>query len=203
MSTELQWSGLAIRFRGCGRSTGDFSLARWVDDARAAIQYLRIETEPQGLWVCGFGTGGAVGLMAAADEESVSGVAVASAPADFDDWAESPERLLRHARDVGVIKDPAFPPDLERWNQELREVRSVAAAELVAPRPLLVLHGSDDEAVPHFDARAVADAHGSADLRFVSGGGHQLRHDPRAIAILLAWLDRKSVGFEQTEGEPV
>ena len=37
----------------------------------------------------------------------------------------------------------------------------------------------------------MADAHGSADLRIIGGAGHQLRHDPRAIAVFLGWLDRK------------
>ena len=50
--------------------------------------------------------------------------------------------------------------------------------------------GSDDEAVPPFDGRVLGDAHGSAELRIIVGAGHQLRHDPRAIAILLGWLDR-------------
>ena len=54
----------------------------------------------------------------------------------------------------------------------------------------MVVHGSDDESVPVFDARAVADGHGAADLRIVQGAGHHLRHDPRAIAILLGWLER-------------
>lgn len=189
------WNALTVRLRGCGESGGDFSLARWVDDAAAAIHYLRTETRPRGLWVCGFGTGGAVGLVAAAADPSVSGVAVAGSPADFDDWATDPERLLTHAREVGVIRNASFPADLDAWNAELRQVKAVAAAETLAPRPLLVLHGSEDEAVPHFDARLVADAHGNADLRFVVGGGHQLRHDPRAVAILLGWLDRQAVGL--------
>ena len=192
-----EWNALAIRLRGCGGSGGDFSLARWVDDASAAIRFLRAETRPRGLWVCGFGTGGAVGLVAAADDPDVTGVAVAGSPADFDDWAADPERLLSHAREVGVIKSSSFPTNLERWNAELKEVRAVEAAEVLAPRPLFVLHGSEDDAVPHFDARMVADAHGSADLRWVQGGGHQLRHDPRAVAVLLGWLDRQAVGLIQ------
>ena len=61
----------------------------------------------------------------------------------------------------------------------------------VAPRPVLVVHGTDDESVPAFDARVVADAHGSAELRMLSGAGHALRHDPRAVAVLLGWLDRQ------------
>ena len=37
----------------------------------------------------------------------------------------------------------------------------------------------------------LADAHGSADIRIIEGGAHQLRHDPRAVAVLLGWLDRQ------------
>ena len=60
-------------------------------------------------------------------------------------------------------------------------------------RPLLVLHGVDDAEVPVDDARALADAVGA---QLPSSGwcrapGHRLRHDPRAIATLLGWLDRQ------------
>lgn len=200
VSRELGWSAMTIRFRGCGNSTGDFSLARWVDDSSAAIRHLRAETQPDSLWVCGFGTGGSVGLVAAAELADVSGAAVIGSPADFDDWAENPDQLLQHSREVGAISTASFPGDRDQWNAELREVRAIRAAETFGDRPFLVLHGSEDEAVPHFDARALADAHGSADLRFVQGGGHQLRHDPRAIAILLGWLDRQALDVEDFSG---
>jgi putative redox protein len=35
----------------------------------------------------------------------------------------------------------------------------------------------------------LADAHGHAELRIIDGAGHQLRYDPRAVAVLLGWLD--------------
>ncbi len=191
--TDLGWNAMSIRFRGCGKSTGEFSLSRWVDDATAAARHLRAETQPDCLWIIGFGTGGSVGLVAAAELADVTGAAVLGSPADFDDWAADPGRLLQHSREVGVIKSGDFPKNRERWEAELREVRAVEAAERFPPRPLLVLHGYDDEAVPHFDARMLADAHGQADLRFIRGGSHHLRHDPRAISILLGWLDRHSL----------
>ena len=56
---------------------------------------------------------------------------------------------------------------------------------------MLVMHGEDDESVPVSDARRLADAHGSAELRVIHGAGHRLRHDPRAVAVLLGWLDRQ------------
>jgi uncharacterized protein len=45
------------------------------------------------------------------------------------------------------------------------------------------------------DARALADAaDGQADLRVIAGAGHRLRHDPRAIAALMGWMERQAVG---------
>ena len=32
---------------------------------------------------------------------------------------------------------------------------------------------------------------GSGQLRIIGGGGHELRHDPRAVAVLLGWLSRQ------------
>ena len=62
----------------------------------------------------------------------------------------------------------------------------------VSPRKsLLIVHGDDDEYVPTLDARVLAEAHGSAELRIITGAGHRLRHDPRAVAVLLGWLDRE------------
>jgi putative redox protein len=37
----------------------------------------------------------------------------------------------------------------------------------------------------------LAEAHGAAELRVINGAGHRLRHDPRAIALLMGWLDRQ------------
>ena len=39
----------------------------------------------------------------------VRGVASLGAPADFDDWASHPKRLLEHAREVGMIADADLP----------------------------------------------------------------------------------------------
>ena len=58
-------------------------------------------------------------------------------------------------------------------------------------RDLMVIHGSDDETVPVLDARAVADACPGADLRIIGGAGHHLRHDPRAVAVLIGWLEAR------------
>jgi pimeloyl-ACP methyl ester carboxylesterase len=190
IAAEMGWLAMALQFRGCGASEGSFSLRGWLDDLLAAVAHLEADEEVLGVWVAGFGTGGALSVCAAAEHAGIRGVAALGAPADFDDWASHPRRLLEHARDVGMIRDPSFPPSFDDWSRELRDLRAVADAPEVVPRPLLVVHGSDDDVVPVFDARVLADAHGEAELRIVAGAGHRLRHDPRAIAVLLGWLDR-------------
>lgn len=191
IATELGWVVLAFNLRGCGPSEGQFSLQGWLDDLHAAIDHLLDDQGVHGVWCAGFGTGGALGICAGARDPRIAGVASIAAPADFEDWARRPARLLAHAREVGVIDDPAWPPSMDAWSRELKEIRPIDDAVHLAPRPLLIMHGSQDEVVPDFDARLLADAHGAAELRFIAGAGHQLRHDPRAVAVLLGWLDRQ------------
>ena len=121
-----------------------------------------------------------------------SGAALAT-PADFDDWARNPRRLLIHARAVQVIKDPDFPAEFDQWAAALKKVRPVEAAAELSPRPMLVIHGDSDDLTPLADGRALVDAHGSAEFRLINGACHELRHDPRAVAVFLGWLARQQI----------
>lgn len=79
-------------------------------------------------------------------------------------------------------------------------MQTIEAAEAMGEKPLLLVHGSDDRVVPSFDARVLADAHGSADLRIIDGATHRLRFDPRTTAVLIGWLDRiKRVAYQKNE----
>lgn len=185
------WRVLTFAFRGCGASTGDFSLDGWLHDLLAVVDHLHALGDTRGVWLAGFGTGGALCIAAAARRPEVHGVAALGAPADFKDWANHPRRLVQHARDIGAIHHPDFPASTDQWARGLHDIKPTDDAAAVAPRPLLILHGSEDESVPLFDARVLGDGHGDADLRIISGAAHDLRNDPRAVAILLGWLDRE------------
>lgn len=190
IAAETGFAALTYASRGVAGSAGDFSLDGWRRDLAGAIDFLTAEVNCDGVWLIGFGTGGALAVVAGRDPR-VRGVAAVAAPADFEDWARNPRKLLVWAREVGVVRDPEFPRRFDRWAAEIRAVRAVEAAESLGGRSLLVLHGSDDETVPVFDARVLADAHPGSDLRIISGAGHHLRHDPRAVAVLLGWLERQ------------
>ena len=196
MANELGFVSMCFTFRGCGESSGDFSLQGWVDDLRASIDHMIEQAQPTGLWLVGSNTGGSLAICVAADDPRVRGCALLGPRADFDDWAAQPRRFLEHCRSVGAVRTPRFPVDFDEWTRELRRFRPVSAARRFAPRPLLLLHGDDDESVPPSDTRQLAEAHGSAEMRVIDGAGHRLRHDPRATAVLFGWLDRQRLGEE-------
>jgi len=198
IAADAGWIVLTYNFRGTGASEGDFSLAGWLTDVRAAVDHLDGMDDVQDVWVCGASTGGSLAICAAADDDRIRGVATLAARADFEDWAQHPKRFLDHARRIGVVRSRDFPADLDEWIRELSDVRPVEMVTKLAPRPLLLIHGSEDELVPTTDARLLGDAHGDAELRIVTGGGHRLRHDPRAIAVLLGWLDRQKPAADGT-----
>ncbi len=192
LAADTGWVVLTFSFRGTGRSEGNFSLGGWLSDLRTAVDELSNASGVDAVWLCGFAAGGALALCAAGEDPRVKGVAAFSAPADFGDRAMDARRFVAQARAAGVIRDPSFPPDLDAWARELREVRPLGLIGKIPPRPILLVHGANDEVVPMLDARALADAaEGQLELRILAGAGHRLRHDPRAIAILLGWLDRQ------------
>jgi putative redox protein len=195
LAAETGWTVIAFNFRGTGESEGNFSLLGWLDDLVAVVDHAVDLPRSGGVWVAGSSAGGAVALAAASDDDRIRGVATLAAPADFDNWASDARAFLAHCRLVGVVRDTGFPPDVEAWAGEFKKVQPLTAATAVPPRPLLLMHGSDDSTVPVSDARALADAaDGQADLRVIAGAGHRLRHDPRAVAALIGWMERQGVG---------
>jgi putative redox protein len=192
IATDGGWVVLTFNFRGAGDSPGNFSLGGWLEDLRAAVDHLLTSEEVSGVWLAGSSTGGALALCHAAEDERVRGVATWAAPASFTGWATDAAASLEEARRVGVISDARFPEDFESWARELAEIRPAAMIGKIPPRPVLIVHGSDDETVPLEDARELADAAGGdAELVVLNHAGHRLRHDPRAVAVLMGWLDRQ------------
>ena len=158
IAQNMEWAALVLNYRGCGDSEGDFSLDGWTDDVGSAVEHLNLLEQVEGVWLAGFGIGGALAAYVAQEDPRVRGVATMGAPVDL-------------------------------WTETDQSIRVDQCAAEIAPRPMLVLHGSDDREVSPLDARAIADAHGDAGLRIISGAGHRLYSDPRSIAILLGWLD--------------
>ncbi len=189
IAQNMEWAALVLNYRGCGDSEGNFALDGWTDDIRSAVDYLNGLDQVEGVWLAGFGIGGALAADEAKGDLRVRGVATMGASVDFAHWGLDASGIVEYARSLGIISTPGFPDSLDSWAKAAGSMRVDRCAAEIAPRPMLVLHGSNDREVSPLDARAIAEAHGDAGFRIISGAGHRLHSDPRCIAILLGWLD--------------
>ena len=160
IANELGWVGHDVHLPGCGQSEGDFSLHGWIDDLRAAIDHLEGRRRPDGIWLVGTTTGGSLAVCVGRRRRARPGRGHARGPGRL-------RRLGRAAPPLPGARPRASAPSGTRRSRP-RSTRGPRAASLPPPRrgpapgarPLLVLHGDDDDTVPVVDARLFAQAHG-------------------------------------------
>jgi len=202
LADETGAAVLTFSFRGCGKSPGDFSLGGWIDDLGIAIDWLTAARNVVEVGVAGFSAGGAVALCRAATDQRIRSVAGFAVPASFDDWSADPRKFLERCRELGVVSKKDFPLDVGAWSTEFAANSARHAIGRMGKRAVLLVQGSEDDVVPVAAARelmAAGGESGDVDVRVLTGAGHRLRHDPRAIAVLVGWVSRQGPRAQNSE----
>jgi fermentation-respiration switch protein FrsA (DUF1100 family) len=187
---------LIFNLRGTGDSQGNFDIMGWTRDLGAALDYLVtlpevVGSEPA---LLGFSGGAAVSIHVAAHDKRVSSVAACACPAEFDSLVGcgAPE-VIEHFRRVGIVRDRDFPDSAEGWLDSFKQISPLKYVSRLSPRPLLLVHGSQDETVAVSHAhRLYAEAGEPKRIVIINGVGHQLRRDERAVAKVISWLKSQS-----------
>ena len=190
---QEKFAVLIFNFRGTGASGGNFDIMGWTRDLKAAIDYLCAlpQVDKSHLSLLGFSGGAAVAIYVASQDSRVSCVAACACPAEFTFITEvdEPQSVVEHFRGIGTIRDEGFPESAEEWLDGFRLVRPVEYVAGIIPRPLLLVHGSGDETVDIHDAYRLYEKAGEPKhIIVVSGAGHGLRQDEKAVAIATDWL---------------
>jgi alpha/beta superfamily hydrolase len=189
--TRQGFSALIFNFRGTGPSEGNLDLAGWVQDLRAVLDFLNVAHDGPRPILMGFSAGAAVACRVASEDGRVGAVALLACPANFERLRqpENTQTMLEHCRKVGTLRDPSFPPSVSGWVEGFVKVDPVGCVKRVNPRPLLIVHGEDDDVVPVADAHRLYAAAGEpSDLVVLPGVGHHLRREEKAMAVVLDWL---------------
>lgn len=149
------FSVMTFDFQGCGESGGRYTTLglREADDLVAAVDYLVAQGDPGPVGVLGNSMGGAVAIIAAGRDERIKAVATdgafASAGRDFVGYA---------FRGVSGLSPTLFQDAVVMMSESvsgarLDRVRPIASIGRVAPRPVMLIHGTDDAMI------RVAEAH--------------------------------------------
>jgi alpha-beta hydrolase superfamily lysophospholipase len=142
-------SVLLFDFRGRGTSERHTNTLcnREVDDLLTAVAHVRARMPHAPIGVIGFSMGASVALLAAAQERAISAVV-----------ADSPFTTARDVVGYGVRQVLPFGSEplvallealiAQRYGYRLSQVRPIDAAGKLAPRPLLLIHSTEDSIIP-------------------------------------------------------
>ncbi|MBN2468236.1 MAG: alpha/beta fold hydrolase [Deltaproteobacteria bacterium] len=192
--SKCGYLSVTFNFRGAGESSGDFDILGWVIDLKSVLNYIA-RLCPSSITLFGFSAGAAVSVYVAAHDGRVSRLVICGCPADFDSILNKikADTFLQRARDVGIIRNPAFPLNHIEWARGFRVVKSEEWISHIKSVPKLILHGNLDDTVPVDHAHRLYDnAQQPKELLIIEGGGHRLRLNPQAMAAAQKWLARTS-----------
>lgn len=167
------FSVLVFDFRGNGESgDGPQSLAHHEQrDLTAAVDWVRARRPDARLAVVAFSMGAATAILAAADDPRIEALVLDSPFATMTDVVRAGFR--RHRLPEPLVPAAALVNRL-RYGYGFGQVRPLDAIGRLAPRPVLLLHGTDDEVIPyeHATRLVAAAASGTIDLVTFDGVGH-------------------------------
>jgi fermentation-respiration switch protein FrsA (DUF1100 family) len=156
---------LMLDYRGFGRSQGRPTLAGVVDDAAAALRYLRArpDIDAQRLIVFGQSLGGATALrLLARDAEGVRLAVIEAAFASY-------RGIARDAALRSIVLAPLLPLALPMLPGAADDPVTALAKVRV---PLLILHGTADEVIPFAHGERLAAAAPEAVFIRIEGASH-------------------------------
>jgi dipeptidyl aminopeptidase/acylaminoacyl peptidase len=195
LAEQIAPHGLAVfifNFRGAGASGGNLDMPGWARDLKAVVDYLYAlpQLDSSRLCLLGFSAGAAVSVYLAAQDERVSAVAACACPAEFEFFMHGdPGSIVDHYREIGAIRDDDFPHSPQEWLRGFEIVKPIDYVDKVSPRPLLLVHGTNDDVVDVSHARRLyAKAGQPKELVIIEGAGHRLRHSQEAMAVVIDWL---------------
>ena len=138
---------------------------------------------PRTLGILGHSRGGGQAVLGAAVEPRVGALVTWAAVSHFDRWSEEIKAQWREDGEVLVLNQrtgqqmPLGVGLLEDYEAN-RDRLDIARAAGEVRAPWLIVHGREDETVPHAEADALARASTGARVELIDGAGHtfQCRH---------------------------
>ncbi len=166
------------------RETGDFL---------AAVEFVRRRMPEAIIGAFGYSMGGAVVIMAAAQNQAIRAVV-----------ADSPFAELREIVEIRFYQTCGLPPRpfvaladcwlAVRYGFRTAQVRPVEAVAHLAPRPLLLIHGTEDEVTPVKHSQALYQRAGQPKEIWLAEGAE---HVGAYFQNRRAYLERVVGFFEQ------
>ena len=190
------WNSLVFHYRGCWGSGGDYDLRTIPRDVTAAVNHLQDGgypgVDPARLAVAGHSLGGWAAILSAAADPRLRAVAVLGAAVDLG-ALDMDASQIEHEFTRFLATTPA---EFARQREEvIARLDPLDAVRSITPRPLLIVHGTEDRWVPVEQARRLhAQARQSCRYVEIDGANHDFAwHRGPLREVVASWLAETKV----------
>jgi fermentation-respiration switch protein FrsA (DUF1100 family) len=208
LATHLAEAGFAVLtfdFRGFRKSEGMFTLSGQIKDAKNAITHLLESNLTLDSWsgIYAASWGAVVAVCTLAEDKRINAICLRAPVYDTLWFSESP--MIRPTMESIAEMDPSQvrgiedPKIQDRYLHQMIEDSKIHnpmdEISKISPRPLLIVHGTDDVGIPLAGVKRLYELAGEPkDLVVVDGADHNLS-DPRAYEItvktIVEWLTKQ------------
>ena len=192
---EIGIATLRVDMYGHGQSDGEFrnhTLYKWLTQALYVIDYARSLDFVTDLYLCGHSQGGLTAILAAAMKQDIIDALIPLSPAVM-----IPEQA-RAGTLLGVTFDPKHvPAELHAWDGRSLDGNYIRVAQTIDvdtaisqyTGPVLIVHGTQDEAVPLDCARQAAARFAHCEMKIIPGDTHCYDHHLETVTdFVKTWL---------------
>lgn len=185
------WHVFILHFSGAWGSGGVYDPLNQPTDAHAALDFFLSDQaprpiDPDRIAVVGNSLGSRAALLAAANDPRLKAVVTIGGICDYSEVLLADEFFGQAAQFLA-----STPADLKQnWNNMGIGSQPMEVITQIAPRPVLVLHGTADEIVPYYHADAFAAAGEHVHLVKIDGATHGFdSHRPQLIQVVTEFFE--------------
>ena len=175
---KLGIASLRVEMYGHGISGGEFSehnLFKWLNNVMSAMKYIRSLDFVTEVYVAGHSQGGLTALLTAGMYPDVFSAAILLSPASMVPGLAREGSLFKVSFDPCAIPDELYVSETEKVTADY-----VRAAQLIDmegavrrfKKPVLIVHGDEDEAIPYVFSEKLASMYEDAKLVIIKGDDH-------------------------------
>ncbi|MGQ9721651.1 MAG: alpha/beta hydrolase family protein [Candidatus Jordarchaeum sp.] len=186
---EKNCAALIFNFQGTSGSEGEFSFSNWSRNVLDAISHLASNprVNPERLGLVSFSAGAFVSWAVVANDQRIKAFASCSSPSDL---AKIPfiGEGIKYAEKYEILKITDIKKALKELKNDLRELNPLKWAEKISPRPVLIVHGDQDEVVPVQSAHDLYQkAKEPKKILIFKNVNHQIRKNQEAMDTVVDW----------------
>lgn len=175
---DMGIASLRVEMYGHGNSGGEFgehNLFKWLNNVMSVMRFagsLDFVTE---MYVAGHSQGGLTALLAAGMYPDVFSAALLLSPASMVPGLAREGSLFKVSFDPCAIPDELYVSDTEKVTGDYVRAAQLIDIEDAVKRykkPVLIVHGDEDEAIPYTYSEKLADMYSNAKLVIINGDDH-------------------------------